>query len=186
MSRRCCDIDIVDNSDISEDLVRVCPVSECGDGEVPVDESFYIHKRTSFLLKYQFYKDISETEVEIIDPRTVDFIFTYFIIDQEDNFFVASHLQGCMTNLFIYDRDKSFSVVIDRLGFEVGKLMVEYRFKFKNDLFIFNESNVVFGEWSGIKITDELTKATRPDGFSTRMYELSNFPYKLAVRFGKL
>lgn len=187
-SRRCCGdiLDIRDQSDISEELQRICPTSECGDGEMPVDGAFYIHQRTSFLLTYQFTKDISEVDVEIVDPRTIDFIFTYFILDQENNFFVASHLQGCCTNLFINDSNKTFSVVIDKLGFDVGKLMIEYRFKFSNELFIFNTSNVVFGEWTGLKLTSDLTKAKKPGNFSTKIYELSNFPYKLAVKFGKL
>lgn len=182
MRKSCCDpLDINSDGYLPEELKRVCPTYECGDGQLPVDTSYRIFQRSSFKLIYLFTEEIVEANPEIVNPRDYDFVFTYSILDQSD-IFVASHIQGNSTNLFINDKDKSITVVFENPGFDIGKLMAEYRFISKDQDFIFNKSSVFFGEWTGVKIIDDVTKATKPENFVTKMFNSPSFPLSLIMK----
>lgn len=165
MGSRCCDVtDINGAQDLSEELERICPVAECGDGELPDDGAVYIHQKSAFKLKYQFIKNTAV----ILDPRKVDFVFTYNVLD-DDNTYVASGIQGNYTNCFINDSDKSVNIIFTKTGFPNGKLMSEYRFLIQDEYFIGGISNVYYGDWTGIKITDDLESVTKPAQFITKI-----------------
>lgn len=178
MTRGCCDITSATGAqDLSEDLERICPVSECGDGELPDDGSFYIYQKSFFKLQYQFIKD-----GKVIDPRTIDFVFTYFIQDTSDKF-VASHIQGNIINLFIDDDKKQINVIFQNPKFDIGKLMVEYRFLVKDEDFISSIQNVYFGDYTNVKITDNIQGVTKPNQFVTKINQ-NNFNLDIIQTYG--
>lgn len=166
----------------SQSLKIICPTIECGNGKSPVDNSLLVFVKSSFKLKYQFVKTINKTEVIPINPRQVNFVFEYYTLDNKESF-IASHLFGCSTNLFINEKDCTFNVIVYKPGLEIGKLMVNYRFINQDEDFIYGKKELSFGEETGIKLTDDPCMVTKPDNFSLKTYDLNGFPYNLIVSF---
>lgn len=176
MSLNCCNALKIEEDNPAEELERICPTSECGDGELPADGSFKLHISSSFKLSFQI-TEAEGLDIRVTNPRTVNFIFRYYILDQEELYLVASHIDGNATNCFL--EEDRIIVVFENPSLPIGKLMVEYTF-LKEDSYFIGRTKLTLGEYTGIKLIDDVTKVSRDNNFSMKVYQ-QTLPYGLLI-----